>query len=88
MLVEARDHLGVVFDALSARGWNGEGRQVERVGGGKAGSVFDVRENDSYLHTGQPMFADGLCDREKVGASAGEEDTEALHDKSPFLDFR
>jgi hypothetical protein len=33
------------------------------------------------------MLLNGLCDREKVGASAGEEDTKALHNKNPLLRF-
>ncbi len=40
--VQERDHLGVVFGAFAAGGGKGEGRQLKRLGGSKAGSVFDV----------------------------------------------
>ena len=73
VVVELGDHLGVVIGALAASGWDGESGQAEVAGGGEAGGVFDVREDDGDFGV-EAVFGDGAVDGEKVGTASGEED--------------
>ena len=77
--VEGGDHLAVVVGAVAAGGGDAHGGEVQLAGRGEAGGIFPVRENDGDLCADEVPLADGFGDGEEVGASAGEEDAQALH---------
>ena len=79
MLAESGDDVGIVLGALAAAGVEGEGGEAALAGGGEAGSVGHVRDDDSNAGVGDGARADRVGDGEEVGAAAGEEDTELVH---------
>lgn len=79
MLMETGDHFCIVSGPFVAGGGDAEGREIEGEGGVQAVGVGDVGEDDGDFDAGEAMLADGGGDGQEVGASAGEEDAQALH---------
>jgi hypothetical protein len=79
VLVKAGDYLDVMFGAFASCGGNSEGRKIEFASRREAVSVFNIREHNRDLSAEQAAFTDRFGNGKKVRASAGEEDTQALH---------
>jgi hypothetical protein len=74
---EAGEDIAIVVGAGAAFGDEESGGQAEIAGGGEAGSVGDIGDDEGDLNAGEAAFADVAPDGEEVGAAAGEEDAEA-----------
>ena len=77
MVKQAGDEAGVVGFARTAAGDDCGGGKAKVAGGGEAGSIGDVGDDDGDFNAGETAGADGFRDGEEVGAAAGEEDAEA-----------
>jgi len=78
MRLEAGDDFGVVVGAGAAFGDYELVRKAEVGCGLEAAGVGDVGDDYGYFGAGETAFADGVGDGEEVGASAGEEDGQAV----------
>ena len=74
---QAGENVGVVFGAGAALGDKERVVQAEIAGGGEAGSIGDVGDDDGDFDAGQAAFADRSGDGEEIGSAAGEKNAEA-----------
>ena len=77
MLATTGDEIGVMVGAGTAPGDEHCVRQTQLRRSGNAGGVGDVRNRYRDFDSWEFSGLDGVCDGEKVGAAAGEENAEA-----------
>ena len=77
VLAQAGEHIGIVVGAGAALGNKKGVIQAEFTGGGEAGGIGHVGDDDGDLDPGQAAFANGLGDGQEVRSAAGEKNPEA-----------
>ena len=82
VLVEAREHFGIVVGALAAGRGDRDGGEAKLARRGEAGRIVAVGEHDGNLRAEQALLLDGLGDGKEIGATAGEKDAKTFHGNS------
>ena len=77
MSLEQSHNAGIVLGALAALGDEHGVGQAEFGGGGDAGRLCHIRDDDYNFDAGKSAFADGFSDGKKVRPPAGKENAEA-----------